>query len=194
MINALKSYIKTKIKIIVAIVGIVIIVSLLALFLTGKYAPGMFRLGPQKLEIACPVPREFCQKGIPLYKKNGQLLGIGFNLPPTATKLNAAFSGGLRSGSGLIQGTKEYFSLVSIDGKDKLAGYTATYQFYGSPIYGMEPEKLKSGIKEQEPVGYLYPLAFPQTTPFKGVNFIFSLHKDNKTTPPLPLDAFEFKK
>lgn len=189
MINTLKEYMKTKIKIIAVIVGIV---SLLALFLTGKYAPNLVRLGPQKLQIACPVPKEYCQKGTPLYKKSGELFGLGFNLPPNAKPI-AVFSGNLQMGSGLIKGTKEYFQRVSIEGKNKFEGYVATYEFYGTPVYGMAPEKLKSGIKEEEEIGSLNPIAFPQTSPFKGVNFIFSLRKGDSASPPLPLSAFEFK-
>lgn len=195
MINAIKLYLKTraKAKAIVTIVAIVGIVSLLVLFLTGKYAPKLVRLGPQKLQLACPVPKEFCQKGVPLHKKNGELLGLGFNLP-NQTQLKAGFAGKLQQG-GQGDGKKmQFHPIVWLHGEGEFQEYIETYSFYGTPIYDYLPEKLQSGLKKEEIVGSINFGNFPKEEPYKGVNFIFSIHKGDKfATPPLPLSAFEFK-
>lgn len=190
MLNTLKSYMKTRTKIIVAIVIIISIISLL--FLTSKYAPKLLRLGPQKPQISCPVPKEYCQKGIPLYKKSGELLGLGFNLP-SQTQLKAGFAGKLQQG-GQGDGKKmQFHPIVWLLGEDEFQGYIATYSFYGTPIYDYLPQKLTQTIQISEIIGNVSYETFPKEEPYKGVNFIFFLTKGDKFGPPLPLSAFEFK-
>lgn len=190
MINTIKEYIKTrtKAKAIVAIVGIVL---LLVLFLAGKYAPKLVRLGPQKLQIACPVPKEFCQKGTALYR-NGKLIGLGFNLP-SQTQLKTVFGGKLQQG-GQGDGKKmQFHPIVWLLGQEEFQGYIVTYSFYGTPIYDYFPAKLQSGLKKEEIVGNTSFGSFPKNETYKGVNFVFFLTKGDKFAPPLPVDAFEFK-
>lgn len=192
MINAIKSYIQTRTKIIVAVVAIVGIVLLLALFLTSKYAPKLVRLGPQKLQIACPVPKEYCAKGVPLYKKSGELLGLGFNLP-SQTSLSAGFAGKLQQG-GQGDGKKmQFHPIVWLLGEGELQRYIATYSFYGTPIYDYLPQKLTQTIKESETIGNVSYETFPKEEPYKGMNFIFFLTKDDKFGPPIPFESIEFK-
>lgn len=191
MIGAIKLYIKTKTKIAIVIVIVVAVVSLLALFLTSKYAPKLLRLGPQKLQISCPVPKDYCQKGTPLYR-NEKLIGLGFNLP-SQTQLKASFAGKLQQGGQGDGKTMQFHPIVWLLGESENAGYIATYSFYGTPIYDYLPQKLTQTIQTSEAIGNVSFETFPKEEPYKGVNFIFSLHKDGKASPPLPLEKIEFK-
>lgn len=154
-------------------------------------------LGPQKNQISCPVPKEFCQKGKIITNSNGKVLGLGFTLPP-GTSLNAVFSGKLQQG---IQ-TATSSAKIKLEphpivwlygGEGDFKDYIATYNFFGNPVSSFGSQNAQQESKTGEVIGIIGSLAFPTSPPYNGVNLIFSLEKDNKFNPPLSFEDIEFK-
>lgn len=144
-----------------------------------------------KVTLACPVPKDYCDKGKVIIA-NGKIVGTGFSLP-SGTPLSASLEGTTQLGVMQDGKTKEKHPIVWLYGKEKLEGYVATYNFYGTPLITNTSSSSKESINEKSYVGYIGFGNFPKEAPYNGVNFIFSLKKGDKTTPPLPLSAFEFK-
>lgn len=176
-------------------VGIIVILGLAALVLIVllNYL-NIFSLPflPTKVILACPVPKEFCDKGKVIIA-NGKVVGMGFTLLP-GTPLSASLDGTAQLGVVQDGKTKEKHPIVWLQGKEKLEGYVTTYNFYGTTLTVNTSSQSQQNIKEKEFVGFMGYGNFSKEAPYNGVNFIFSLRRGDKiTSPPLPLSAFEFK-
>lgn len=141
---------------------------------------------PSVLIIACPVPKEFCNKGkIITYQEKD--LGLGFNLPPD-TQIFTAFPGIMENGaeSGGVFKIKTH-PVRWLHGIGQFQGATASYSFFGTPVSSYDASQTIRPFQQQEVMATTSAQTFPTTTPYNGVNIIFSIKKNNE------LVKFEFK-
>lgn len=171
-----------KTKIILSVIIIAIVASLLVVF-----APRFFQPAPA-LTLACPVPREFCNKG-KIIKQNGKLIGLGFELPVNASLFSAA-SGTIREGIQQGENTPPH-PILLLRGQGELEDYIIFYNFFGTSDIGSTSLK-ETQVEEGRVVGYTGVYRFPQES-YQGVNFIISIRKGDVTNPPVSFDNIKFK-
>lgn len=157
-----------------------------------KFLPAMFQPfspTPTKVIINCPVPQEFCKNSKPIIYQ-GKIIGLGFSLPE-GTTLKTVFPGTLENG---VESGEKLKIMVHplrwLHGKDKFTGYTATYNFFGTPVFSFNTDKVIKTFSLGETLATSSAQSFPKEEPYNGVNFIFSLTKGDKYGQPID---FEFK-
>lgn len=136
-------------------------------------------LPQDKLAINCPVPKQFCNQAKPVVFQ-GKTIGLGFTLPE-GTPITAAFPGTLENGIEKNETLKvQIHPLRWLKGSGDFEGYIATYNFFATHVESKNPDETLKLFTQGNTIATASATTFPQDDLYKGVNFIFSLHKGDK--------------
>lgn len=131
---------------------------------------------PQEKKIPiCPVSKEFCKTGVPIYD-GSKFLGIGYKLPIgnkifTSIPGTAVFGGTEDKSAGILSHAK-----ITIGGSDPWQGYTATYEYFGLPIQG---NTQTGSVFQGAQLGAVWGGKFPDKSPYNGINVLVLVQSKN---------------